>query len=388
MNNIRIITTNRAEYSLLKPIYDELIKYKNLDTKFIVSGAHLLKEYGHTVDYIKKDGVLIDKKINIFSKNEQKNTTNLVMAKAMKKFDDYFKNNKTDLIIILGDRYETLAIATSAFNISIPIAHIHGGEKTVGAKDDSIRHAITKLSNIHFTSTEEYKKRVIQLGENPNTVHNVGATGVENIKKLKLYTKKENAITLKINENTPYAICTFHPVTHEENEAVEQIHTVLKACEDFKNITFIFTKANTDIQGKLINKIIDDYTKKDENIKLYDSLGMVGYLSAVKHSLFCYGNSSSGIIEAPTFNIPTVNIGNRQQGRTMSNTVISTPCIYEDIKKAINRALSQEFTNKIRLEKNPYEGTDTSKKIARIVMEHLKNGIELKKDFYDINFKI
>ena len=286
---------------------------------------------------------------------------------------------------MLGDRYETLAVAIAAMNEKIPIAHLYGGEKTEGAMDDAIRHAITKLSYIHFTSTDEYRKRVIQLGEEPSRVYKVGAIGIENILNEKLLSKEELAKDLKIDLSKPYAIATFHPVTLEKNSASKQIRELLEVCREYKDINFIFTKSNADENGRIINKIIEDYEMKNDNIKLFSSLGMTRYLSAVKYSTMIIGNSSSGLLEAPTFKVASINIGDRQKGRIKADSVID--CIAEktSIKNAIDKAMSIEFKEVLKNTANPYQDLDTSDKIIEVIKKYmLKEKINLKKTFYDM----
>lgn len=383
---ISVITATRAEYGLLYPLIVELKKNEDFDVRLVVTGAHLSPFQGNTNKQIENDGVEIDEKISILMASDDEASISKTMGVAMMSFADYFKNLKPDMAVILGDRYEMLSIAIAAFNANIKIAHIHGGEKTAGAKDDSIRHAITKISDIHFASTEQYRKRIIQLGENPNTVFNVGSLGVENIKKIKLFDKKENAKNLKISEDENYALATYHPVTTEINEAKNQIETLINAISKIKDTKFIFTKANADTGGNLINEMLEEAVKKYENILLYDSLGTKGYLSAVKYSRFVIGNSSSAIIEVPSLKVPTINIGTRQAGRTRAVTVIDIDMDEKEIIKAIDKAKSEEFLAFKKDLKNPYEKDGTSENISKKIAEFLEEDKTHIKEFNDIDF--
>lgn len=382
---ISILTATRAEYGLLKPIIKKLSDIDEFDIRVVVTGMHLSSEFGFTYKEIENDGFIIDKKIDILLSSDSSVSVSKSMGLAIISFADYFSFLKPDLLLVLGDRYETLAVAIAAMNERIPIAHIHGGEKTEGAIDDAIRHAITKLSYIHFTSTDEYKKRVIQLGENPDRVYKVGAIGVENILKEKLLTKKELLNYFKIDESKPYAIATFHPVTLETDTAKKQVVELLEVCKEYKNINFIFTKSNADENGRILNNIIEDYELKNDNIKLFSSLGMIRYLSAIKYSFMVIGNSSSGLLEAPTFKVPTINIGDRQKGRIKADSVIDCTPDRISIKNAIKKAMSMEFKQVLKNTVNPYEDVNTSDKIIEVIKKYmLKEKIELKKTFYDM----
>jgi GDP/UDP-N,N'-diacetylbacillosamine 2-epimerase (hydrolysing) len=269
-------------------------------------------------------------------------------------------------------------------NQRIPIAHLYGGETTEGAIDESIRHAITKLSYLHFTSTDEYRNRVIQLGEHPKRVFNVGAIGIENILNEMLLSKEELEEELKIDLSKLYAIVTFHPVTLENNCAKKQIESLLEVCKEYKNISFVFTKSNADAEGRIINQLIDKFAQYYDNIFVFTSLGMRRYLSALKYCSMVIGNSSSGLLEAPSFGIPTINIGDRQKGRIQADSVINCEPTKGDITKSIQLALSEEFVQKAKKTINPYGNGDTSNKVIEVIKDYLLNSkIDLKKKFYD-----
>ena len=385
---ISILTATRAEYGLLKLIMAKLNKVDEFDVRIVATGAHLSPEFGLTYQEIEKDGFTIDEKIEILLSSDTPSSISKSMGLAMISFADYFEKLNPDLLIVLGDRYETLAVATAAMNQRIPIAHLYGGETTEGAIDESIRHAITKLSYLHFTSTDEYRKRVIQLGESPERVYNVGATGIENILNEKLLGKEELENELIISLSKPYAVVTFHPVTLENNSAEKQIESLLEVCKVYRNLNFIFTKANADADGRIINKLIDIYDRENDNIFAFTSLGMKRYLSALKYCEVVIGNSSSGLLEAPSFGVPTINIGDRQKGRLQASSVINCEPSQESIRKALNLALSDEFAQRARETINPYGNGDTSNKVVEVIKNYMINDkIDLKKKFYDCEVK-
>lgn len=385
MKKISILTATRAEYGLLKPLIIALKETKLFDVRLVVTGMHLSPEFGLTYREIESDGIEIDDKIEILLSADTPSSISKSMGLAMISFADYFERLKPDMLILLGDRYETLAVASVAMNQRIPIAHLHGGEKTEGAVDEAIRHAITKLSYLHFTSTEEYRNRVIQLGESPDRVFCVGALGVENIMKEPLMDISELEKSIGFKLDKPYAVITFHPVTLENSSAQKQITELLDACKTFKNMKFIFTKANSDADGRVINQEIDKFVINNKNALVVTSLGMKRYLSTLKYAKFVIGNSSSGIVEAPSFGIPTINIGDRQKGRIQAESIVNCEPIKENIVNAINIAISEEFVSKSKLALNPYGDGNTSSKIVNTIKAFFENEkIELKKVFYDI----
>lgn len=385
MKKISILTATRAEYGLLKPVIERFKNDKLFKTEIVVTGAHLSSEFGLTYKEIEEDGFQIDEKIEILLSSDSPSGISKSMGLAMISFADYFASSKPDLLVVLGDRYETLAVVTVAMNQQIPIAHIYGGETTEGAIDEAIRHSITKFSHIHFTSTEDYRKRVIQLGESPDRVFNVGGLGVENIMNEKLLTKDDLMDNLGINKDMPYALVTFHPVTLESDSSEEQIINLLEVCKDYKDMNFIITKANADANGRIINQYIDKYAERYENIKSFTSLGLKRYLSAMKYSEVVIGNSSSGILEAPGFKVPTVNIGDRQKGRIQAENILNAEPTKESIKKTVDEACSTEFRNSIRNMTNPYGNGEASELIFNTIKDFLiEEKLNLKKVFFDI----
>jgi GDP/UDP-N,N'-diacetylbacillosamine 2-epimerase (hydrolysing) len=386
MKKICILTATRAEYGLLKPIIKSFYNRADIDLRVVVTGAHLSPEFGLTYEEIINDGIEIDKKIEILVSADTPSAISKSMGLAMIGFADYFSESIPDLLIVLGDRYETLAVATVAMNQRIPIAHLYGGEATEGLIDESIRHSITKMSYLHFTSTEEYRKRVIQLGESPLRVFNVGAVGIENIKQNEYMSKHEFSESLNLSMDRPYAVVTFHPVTLEHHSSENQIVELLKAISKHDEMNFIFTKGNSDAHGRIINSMIDEFVKVTENCVAVTSLGLKRYLTAIRHCHMVIGNSSSGIIEVPSFKVPTINIGDRQKGRIQADSIINCTPDYDSILTAIDKANDFEFREKIQLVKNPYEKQNTTSSIVSIIVDFLLNEkIDIKKKFYDLN---
>lgn len=386
MKKICIVTATRAEYGLLKPLIKKISRANNLELQLVVTGMHLSAEFGLTYQEIEEDGYPIKAKIEMLLSSDTPAGITKSMGVALIGFADYFSENQPDMVIILGDRYEMLAVASSAMIARIPIAHIHGGELTEGAMDESIRHSITKMSHLHFTTTEEYRKRVIQLGEQPRTVFNVGALGIENVKTAKLLSRKELENSLNFHLTSQTILVTYHPVTLEEMTAKTQFEKILNVLSRHKEFSVIFTKANSDTDGRIINKMIDDYIKDNQDrCKAFTSLGQLRYLSTLQFCSVVVGNSSSGIIEVPSFGIPTVNIGDRQKGRISGKTVIHCGNGEQEIENALNVALSYKFKTEIKDAANPYEGENTSDKIIEVVTKFLEEGIDLKKIFYDLD---
>ncbi len=389
MKKICIVTGTRAEYGLLKPVIEKVHLSKILELQLVVTGTHLSSEFGLTYHEIENDGYPINAKIEMLLSSDTSVGITKSMGVALIGFADYFDTNKPDIVVILGDRYEMLVAASAAMIARIPIAHIHGGEKTEGLIDEAIRHSITKMSHLHFTATEEYRKRVIQLGEQPDTVYNVGSLGVENIKTVQLMKKDELESELDFQFTDSTILVTFHPVTLENLTAENQFKNILDVIDHHKDLSVIFTKANADTDGRIINKMIDEFaTLNNERCKAYTSLGQRRYLSALQFCSVVMGNSSSGIVEVPSFCIPTIDIGDRQKGRIAAESVIHCGSSVQEIECALNIAFSKEFDNKAHNTKNPYEGEHTSDKIVEIIANALNIGIDLKKNFYDISVEI
>lgn len=385
MKKICIVTATRAEYGLLKPVIDKIYKSNTVQMQLVVTGMHLSPEFGLTYKEIEADNYPIDRKIEMLLSSDTPTGVTKSMGVALMGFADYFATRRPDIVIVLGDRYEMLVVAIAAMTAGIPIAHIHGGEKTEGAIDEAIRHSITKMSHLHFTATEEYRKRVIQLGEQPESVYNVGALGVENAKKVPLLNREELERQIGFHFSKPTIMITYHPVTLETLTAQGQFANILSVIDKHKEFSVIFTKANADTDGRGINQMIDRYVAKNSiRCAAYASLGQRKYLSSLQYVDAVLGNSSSGLIEVPSFHIPTINIGDRQRGRVCAESVIHCGNEICDIENALQKAFSKEFRQNIKVMKNPYEKMDTSNRIVEIVYNAISNGIQLKKTFYDI----
>lgn len=388
MKKVCVVTGTRAEYGLLRPLIQKINNDNDLELQLVVTGMHLSPEFGLTYKEIEQDGFEITERNEMLLSSDTPNGISKSIGLGTIGFADIFTRIAPDMVVILGDRYEALAAATAAMIHRIPIAHIHGGELTEGLIDESIRHAITKMSLLHFTATERYRNRVMQLGEQPNRVFCVGALGVENIKTYKLMSKEELAKNIGFLLDTPYFLVTFHPVTLENNTAGKQFENLLDALDKFPEYHVIFTKANADTDGRIINQKIDEYVNRNKGKAVaFISLGMVRYLSALRYCDMVLGNSSSGIVEAPSFHIPTVNIGDRQKGRVRGKSVIDCKGTLEEIENAIHVAQMMNENNTLQNTDNPYEGRNTSATIVSAIKNYLMADINIKKHFYDIKWR-
>lgn len=387
MRKVCVITATRAEYGLLKPLMQLIKESEQLQLQIIATGAHLSPEFGLTYKNIEKDGFVIDEKVEILLSSDTPASISKTMGMAMMGMADVLPRLNPDLIVILGDRYEMLSIASAATIFKVPIVHLCGGEITEGAYDDAIRHSITKMSHLHFTSTEEYKARVIQMGEKPENVFNVGAIGLDNIHDFKLLSKEELEADLSIQFKKYNYQVTFHPETLGNLSSAEQFRNLLNVIEKQEDSFFIFTKANADTDGRIINQMIDDFVKQHSHVaKAFSSLGTLRFLSVVKICDAIVGNSSSGIVEAPSLKTATINIGNRQKGRIQAETTINTIVSEKEITKAFETVKSSEFRNKIENSVNPYGMGGTTKKILEILRKVDLHEFRTK-FFYDIKHK-
>jgi GDP/UDP-N,N'-diacetylbacillosamine 2-epimerase (hydrolysing) len=382
MRKICVITGTRAEYGLLYWLIKEIEEDKDLKLQLIVTGMHLSPEFGLTYKEIEKD-FLIDKKIEMLLSSDTSVGISKSMGLAQISFAEAYADLKPDLIVVLGDRFEIFSAVSAAMITKIPVAHLHGGETTEGAFDESIRHSITKISHLHFTATEAYKNRVIQLGEQPSRVFNVGGMGIDNINQLDLLSKSdfEKAVNFSLGEKN--ILVTFHPVTLEHSTAKIQFQALLDSISKLQNTKVIFTKANSDTDGRVINSMIDSYTAKRDNTIAFTSMGQLKYLSALQFMDAVVGNSSSGLTEAPSFNIATINIGDRQKGRIKADSIISCPPTQKSIDHSFEKLYSKDFKNIVGNTKNPYGKGGASKEIVKIIKQTNLDGI-LKKPFYDL----
>lgn len=383
MNKIGIVTATRAEYGLLSPVIKALRREENDDLKveLIVTGTHLSEKYGMTIREINDR---IDHCISISVACDSEADISANQAETLLKFTHLFLNEKYDAVILLGDRYETLAIAIAAGNTRTPIFHICGGDTTEGALDEWIRHSITKISYLHFVTNESSRKRVIQLGEDPVRVFNYGSTSIDNILHAADMNKIEALRSIGLSD-CHYALCTYHPVTMEGGDVGEMIEEFLEAIKTFPDLQFIITKSNADQGGARINSLLDEAEEKNDHLHVYTSLGVRRYLSLMKYAEFVLGNSSSGIIEAPAFHVPTVNIGDRQKGRLQPESIINCGGTKNDIICAINTAMSEDHKKICKAVISPYGSGHAGAQIAEKVVEIVRaRNINLKKKFYDV----
>ncbi len=388
MKKIAVVTATRAEYGLLSPVIKELRKYEDNQfvTELIVTGTHLSEKYGFTIHEIEKSGDRIDHKIIIPVKSDNEFDISCNQAETLVKFTELFCTENYDAVVLLGDRYETLAVAVAAGNTRTPIFHLCGGDTTEGALDEWIRHSITKISYLHFVTNEDSRRRVIQLGEDPSRVFNFGSTSIDNILTAADMEKVDALNSIGMND-CKYALCTYHPVTMEHTGVDAQICDFLKAIKAFPEIQFIVTKSNADQGGARINELLDEAESNIQNLHVFTSLGIRRYLSLMKYADFVLGNSSSGIIETPAFKIPTVNIGDRQRGRLQSGSIINCGSETEAIIQGIKKALSKEFIEISKDVTSPYgDGNSASCIAEKIVATVMTGSIDLKKKFYDLKY--
>lgn len=383
MKRICFFTGTRAEYGLLKPLISKFENDSDYHTQILATGMHLCNSFGMTVNNIKEDGFSNLDTIEILLNSDTPIGLSKSIGLGLISFSEYLEKNKPNYFVVLGDRFEALSGALAAYLQKIPIIHLHGGETTEGLIDEGIRHSISKLSSIHFTSTETYRKRVIQLGESPSRVFNFGAIGIDNIKNELLMSKEELEKSINFKFKKSNYLITYHPVTLEQSSSKEQITQILNALDTLENVGLIFTKANADTDGDIINREIDKYVanNKDKSVCI-TSLGMKRYLSCISLVDGVIGNSSSGLIEVPSFNKGTINIGDRQRGRISGDTVIHCNPEEESIINAIKKLNSSDFKEKIRKAKNPYGEGNVSTRIYNTILS--LGEMDLKKKFYDL----
>ena len=381
---ICVVTGSRAEYGLLQGLIKEIQDSQDLELQLVVAGMHLSPEFGLTYREIEKDGFEIDRKVDIGLTSD----TSVGIANSIGLgtigFGEAFHALKPDLLVLLGDRFELLAAASAALVALIPIAHIHGGELTEGAYDDAIRHSITKMAHLHFTASEVYSSRVIQLGEQPKKVFCVGALGIDNIVRLPLLKKDEVEKYIGLSLKGKSLLVTWHPETLNPKSTYEEFQNLLDVLQNYESINIVFTKSNADNDGSRINQMIEEFVLKyPENVVVHTSLGQLRYLSTLKYVSGVVGNSSSGIIEAPSLQKGTVNIGNRQLGRLRAASVIDCRPDVQSIKNALDTLFSSQFQSSLPKVSSPYGGSDVARKIACILKNCSLDGI-VRKRFFDI----
>ncbi|CAM3815472.1 GDP/UDP-N,N'-diacetylbacillosamine 2-epimerase (hydrolyzing) [Vibrio aerogenes CECT 7868] len=382
---VAVFTGTRAEYGLLYWLLKDIEADPDLVLQLLVSGMHLSPEFGETYQQIEKDGFHIDEKIEILLSSDTAVGVAKSMGLGVLGFADALNRLQPDLLVILGDRFEALAAAQTAAIMRIPILHLHGGEITEGAYDDAIRHAITKFSYLHATSTEEYRQRVIQLGESPERVRNVGAIGLDHLKRATLMTKNELAENLNFSLEKPYFIVTYHPVTLGEEAPEASFEALLKALDQYPEHQIILTYPNADDGGRRIIPLLEQYAaRQPERVLAIPSLGQMRYLSAVKYASAVIGNSSSGIIEVPSFGVPTVDIGVRQKGRLAADSVIHTAADEVSIHRAIQTAITHAYKESSAEIENPYGKGNTSAQVIEMIKSI---SFEKCKTFFDVSFE-
>ena len=379
---ICVVTSTRADYGLLRHLISLINESDKFELQLVVTGTHFSKMFGDTYKEIEADGLIISRKIDL----ELVSDTPVSLARSasigLKGFGYAFDSLKPDLLVVLGDRYEILSAVYAAMFARIPIAHLHGGELTEGLIDEAIRHSITKCSHLHFAGNEKYRKRIIQLGENPKKVFNVGGLGVDAIKNITLLSKRDLENSLGIKFKKKNLLITFHPVTLEKKTSQFQITQLLDALNELEETLLIFTMSNADTDSRIIFELVNKFVSKNMNAHVFTSLGQLRYLSCIAQVDAVVGNSSSGITEVPSFNKATINIGNRQKGRMQSDSVINCNPNSAEIKEAIRKSYTNEFRKLLLSAKNPYGDGGASRRILKI-LSLVKMDSLIQKEFYD-----
>jgi GDP/UDP-N,N'-diacetylbacillosamine 2-epimerase (hydrolysing) len=381
---ICVITGTRAEFGLLRWLMQEIQNQLELELQVVASGMHLSPEYGLTYQEIELAGFRIDVKVEMLLSADTATAVTKSMGLGLISYADAYARLKPDLIVVLGDRFEIYAAAAAALIAGIPVAHLHGGETTEGAFDEAIRHAITKMSHLHFVAAEAYRRRVIQLGEQPDRVFLVGGLGVDALKQVTLLDREELETSIGFKLGTRNFLVTFHPVTLEGNRSTQQMAQLLLALSELNDTNLIFTMPNADTGGRELSRMIDEFVSSHSNARVYTSLGQLRYLSCMKYVNAVVGNSSSGIAEAPSMGVPTINIGDRQKGRLSANSVIHCEPTHDSIRDAFRRLFEPSFQSKIANTINPYGSGGASKKIVEVLKNYNINNL-LKKSFFDLD---
>ncbi len=381
---ICLFTSTRADWGLLRGVAAEIRKEDTLELTLLVSGSHLSERLGNTYTEIEADGFPVEHAVDILDDDDSPLGTCRTMGRALTVFAEALESIRPDMLLVLGDRYETFCLVAAAQVLMIPVAHIHGGETTEGAVDEAFRHSITKMSHLHFPTCEAYRRRIVRMGENPAQVHNVGALGVENIQNTPLLSREELSQSIGFSLECPYFLVTFHPVTLEKDTSGAQFDELIAALEKFREHRILFTKANADTNGQRINRKIDDYVKsRGTRCLAVASLGLKRYLSVMNYCDAVVGNSSSGILEAPVFRVPTVNIGDRQKGRIRVASILDCRPDRQDIWKALRKAIDPEFRESLNRMAHPCAREGVAYRITEKLISTNLVGI-LKKAFYDL----
>lgn len=366
---ISVVTGSRADFGLLEEVLSRINDSPNLELELIVTGSHLSDAFGRTGNQITAWGYTNVTEIAINIEIESETELTIAIGELVQKIASHYSKKRPSLTLVLGDRYEILGVAVACATLGIPLAHIHGGEITTGSRDDMYRHAITKLASLHFVATPEFQKRVIRMGEDPEKVFVVGGLGVDSISRLKTLTRTEIGSNLGVLIESSYALVTYHPDSVYPEKSLDQLRMVIKSTESFPDLQFLITGANADIYGTEINQFVREISGKNRNLFFFDSVGQQNYLSLLSGAKFVLGNSSSGLLEAPSFKVPTVNVGKRQDGRPRAKSIIDVNPNSEEISEAIRMALSPEFRNSIRDNDNPYGSPGASQKIVDLLSQ-------------------
>jgi GDP/UDP-N,N'-diacetylbacillosamine 2-epimerase (hydrolysing) len=380
---ICVVTGSRADYGLLRLLMQGIKNDPNLVIQVIATGMHLSPTFGLTYKEIESDGFFIDEKVEVITEIDTPEEISQSIAQGIIGCAKAFNRLEPDLILLLGDRYEIFSAAIAAHVALIPIAHIHGGELTGGALDEAFRHSISKMSSLHFVAAEEYKKRLIQLGENPKNIYLVGGLGVDSIKKYKLLNKDELENELNIKFLDKSLLITFHPETLDIESSEFHFKELLKALSNFKDTTLVFTMPNADTGGRKLINMVEEFVIENKNAKAFVSLGQILYFSCILNMDGVVGNSSSGIIEVPSFKKATINIGDRQLGRLQAESIINCKPLKKDILNAIEKLYSSSFQTLLDRVTNPYSGTGVNEKIVEVLVATSLDGI-IKKAFHDL----
>lgn len=391
MSGIKIcaVSGSRAEFGQLLPLLKKLEKDPYFDLDFIVTGAHLQGDSDDTIREIEQSGIPVSARLPIpgINDNSRKGVAYHI-GDTVKIFAEYFSEHRPEMLIAIGDRYEMFAVGIAASSLLIPICHICGGSTTSGAIDEVYRHSLTKMSSVHFTTCDTYRNRVIQLGENPSTVYNVGSLAIENCLKVELLSKEALMDQLGMDSSKSYCVVTFHPVTLEKTASEIELMEIIKAFDSNPQYQYLITLSNVDSGGERINKLWQEAGKQRDNFFVVSSLGMKRYLTALKYSKMMIGNSSSGTTEGPAMKIPVINIGDRQKGRVFSNCTIHCEPVSHEIEGAMRKAATKEFKEIASNVVNPFGDGTTSDQMVSILKKVLSEGIDVKKDFYDVKFGV
>ena len=382
MRIIGIVSVGRTDWSIWRPVLDEIRNDPELELRLYITGMHLSPEFGMTIKDVLDDGFEVDERVEILLSSDSPQGVAKATGLGVLSFAQVFDRSRPDILLVMGDRFETLAAVTAAMPFKTPVAHLHGGESTEGAIDELIRHAITKMSHIHFAATQFYADRIRRMGEEPWRVFVTGAPGIDAIKRTKPLNRLEFGQTYGIDPDQPFLLVTYHPVTLEFEETVSQVQNLLYALEQV-NIQIVFTYPNADTAGRTVMALLEDFERSHRGAKLLISMGLLGYTSAMCHATAMVGNSSSGIIEAVSFELPVVNIGNRQHGRLRPRNVIDVGYSTDEIVEGIRRALSSEFKARLRGLQNPYGDGTASQKIVGVLREVALGQQLLVKKFWD-----